>query len=92
MEKSKLSAPHREVYFIWDYEQNAVDEVGYLIAAGLESGVITREGNAGWKMGRTKVNGRAKFKEKVASSPEMQAKLRTSIFPGSPEADSPKDE
>lgn len=96
MEKSKLSAPHREVHFVWDYEQNSVDEAGYLIAVGLENGIITREGKAGWKFGKVKVQGREKFHQRVAKDRELQAEIRQAlapwISPGSPAADSPKDE
>lgn len=89
VEKSKLSKPFRDVYFTWDYETGEVDEVGFLIALGLESGAITQNG-ASWAFNGTTVRGREKFKEAVMTDPTMQEAIRAavlpSISPGSPEA------
>lgn len=84
VEKSKLSAPHREVHFVWDHEQNAVDEIGYLIAVGLESGYITQNG-AMWSCNGIKVKGKDKFKETVKTDSNLQQAIRASVFPGNQE-------
>lgn len=42
LEKSKLSAPYGDVIFDYDLRTGDVDEVGYIITRGLETGVITR--------------------------------------------------
>ena len=90
MEKSKLSAPHREVHFVWDYETNSVDEAGYIIAMGLEAGIITQNG-AMWEFDGTKVRGKDKFKAAVTANPAMQARILTAVrFPGSQEPRKPK--
>lgn len=85
LEKSKLSAPHKEVHFVWDFETNSVDEIGYLISLGLESGAITRSGKDGvvWQCGQTTARGRAKFKAAVEADPALQATIRGSVSPGS---------
>lgn len=83
VEKSKLSAPHREVHFVWDHETNSVDEIGYLIAVGLESGYITQNG-AMWSCNGIKVKGKDKFKETVRTDSNLQQAIRASVFPGSP--------
>ncbi len=88
VEKSKLSKPFRDVYFTWDYETGEIDEVGFLIALGLESGVITQNG-AAWAFDGTTTRGREKFKEMVMTTPEVQQAIRAavlpSISPGSPD-------
>ena len=89
VEKSKLSSPHREVHFTWDYEANGVDEIGYLIACGLESGHITQKG-AVWTYDGQTYRGKDKFKEAVRTNSAMQGKMRSqalpALFPGSHEA------
>jgi recombination protein RecA len=75
VEKSKLSAPHREVHFVWDHEQNSVDEIGYLIAMGLESGYITQNG-AMWECNGIKVRGKDKFKEEVKNNKALYLAIR----------------
>lgn len=81
VEKSKLSAPFREVHFVWDHEQGAVDDIGYLIAAGLESGYITQKG-ASWEYNGVKVRGKDKFKEEVKTRPALRDAIHKSVFPG----------
>ena len=74
VEKSKLSAPHREVHFVWDHELNSVDEISFLIAAGLESGYITQSG-ASWEFDGVKVRGREAFKQLFVEDNGMHQKL-----------------
>lgn len=78
VEKSKLSAPHREVHFVWDHASNGIDEAGYIIAMGLEAGVITQKG-AMWEFDGTKVRGKDKFKEMVVADPTMQDRVLTAV-------------
>lgn len=64
LEKSKLSAPHKDTYFNFDLESGEIDEVGWLITWGLESGDVIRQGKS-WhvKGSKKKVVGAANFKE-----------------------------
>ena len=88
VEKSKLSKPFRDVYFTWDYETGEIDEVGFLIALGLEAGVITQSG-ASWEFEGDKWRGKDKFKEAVVTTPGLQQAIREAVLPstspGSPD-------
>lgn len=89
VEKSKLSKPFRDVYFTWDYETGEIDEAGYLIALGLEAGLITQKG-ASWNYEGETWRGKAKFKEAVMTDTALQARIKEAViplgFPGNPEA------
>lgn len=78
LEKSKLSAPFRDVWFDWDLESGQVDEIGFLIAQGLEKGYVILNGNT-WQHGRWKAVGRERFKTLVTSTPEAQKSLRGAL-------------
>lgn len=88
VEKSKLSKPFRDVYFTWDYETGEIDEVGFLIALGLEDGIITQSG-ASWEFEGEKWRGKDKFKTAVTEDRTLQDRIREavlpSISPGSPD-------
>lgn len=60
VEKSKLNAPHRDVYFHFDFRMGQVDEWWYLATKCLDTGVLTYERKAWWVTGQTKkFHGRA---------------------------------
>lgn len=80
VEKSKLSKPFRDVYFVWDFETGEIDEVGFLIALGLESGQITQKG-AAWAFDGQTYRGRENFKREVAENAELQARMRELVIP-----------
>lgn len=50
--KSKLNRPEREVWLTWDVNTASVDVTGYLIAVGMEHGLVTR-GKGSWKWNPT---------------------------------------
>jgi recombination protein RecA len=77
LEKSKLSSPHREAWFLWDYKQWGVDEVNFLVALGLEKGVVLQKGQM-WSIqgSKTSHRGRAKFLGSLASNPRTKSRLR----------------
>lgn len=78
VEKSKLSAPSREVYLTFDMETGQVDEVGYLIAWGLENGEVIREGKSWWiRGGKKKYVGAEKFRQAVETNPRYMKTLRS---------------
>lgn len=78
--KSKLSKPFGDAYFTWDLTTGTIDEVGYLIGACLEAGVVTQRG-ASWAYRTHKAQGREKFKALVDKDPELQAQMRSAVFP-----------
>ena len=80
VEKSKLSKPFRDVYFTWDYQTGEIDEVGFLIALGLESGDITQKG-AMWEFEGQTYRGREKFKETVTEDQQLQVAIRSTVLP-----------
>lgn len=94
VEKSKLSKPFRDVYFTWDYETGEIDEVGFLIALGLESGLITQKG-AAWTFDGQNYRGRENFKEAVTNDPALTERMRGMVLPlafrGNQEADKKTD-
>lgn len=89
IEKSKLSRPYAEVNFVWDLEKGGVDDIGFLIAQGLERGWITQPNNVTWQYKDTKINGKAKFRSWLTENPlaqkELRDRLMASVFPGVPE-------
>lgn len=82
IEKSKLSKPFRDVYFTWDLVTGQIDTVGFLIAQGLEAGVITQKG-AAWEFAGTTWRGKDKFKAAVMENQQMQDAIQTALQPKS---------
>ncbi len=93
LEKSKLSAPHREQHFVWDLQTASIDEVGYMVAQGLEHGLVNQKGNT-WTLPGTayKAVGRDNFLTLVRDNPKARTALREAVVavvmpsasPGSP--------
>lgn len=50
IEKSKMSKPYSEIFFDFDLKQGKIDELSFLISAGLSNDLILREGVKKWKM------------------------------------------
>lgn len=74
LEKSKLNRPLREEWFLFDLHGGRIDETAWLIAQGLERGVITFKG-AMWTIPdylEDSVRGREKFKEWLDGDPEAK--------------------
>lgn len=78
LQKSKLSRPFTEQHFIWDLRTGSLDLVGYLIAQGIELGLVTQKGNT-WSVGKHKAVGREKFRALVASNPDLALDLENQI-------------
>lgn len=55
VEKSKLNAPTREVFLVFDLESGQIDELAFLITWGLENGVIERKGKT-WSIVDSGIN------------------------------------
>lgn len=87
VDKSKLSAAHREAIFTFDLTHGEVDEVGYIISEGLTQGLITKNG-AVWKMknGKKSFRGEDALRTMFDQNPETLQRLRDSLTsPGSAE-------
>jgi recombination protein RecA len=78
LSKSKLSKPMTEMNFVWDLRAGQIDISSFLMAQGLEIGVITQKG-ASWVFDGRRVIGKDKFHGLVMTDPEIQAKLTTMI-------------
>lgn len=81
LEKSKLSSPHREQHFVWDHTIPGVDEVGFLVAQGLEYGEVEQKGNT-WQVSGTpyKAVGRENFLTMVRTTPKASESLRDAVL------------
>lgn len=86
LEKSKLNKPLREGWFSFDLESGSVDDLGFLIAQGLETGLITYS-NARWTIPEIledSIHGKDKFKDWLQEDEEVQQWLRDQIVPTVP--------
>lgn len=80
VEKSKLSKPFRDVFFTWSLEQGGrVDDVGFLVAQGLELGFIQQTGTATWQYGDLKTQGKDKFQTKLREQSDVLDALRQQV-------------
>ena len=76
--KSKLSKPFREVWFTWNLETGQIDHVEFLIAQGIEQGLIVQSGNT-WTYGTVRAVGREKFQKALRASETDVAELGDAI-------------
>jgi recombination protein RecA len=92
LEKSKLSAPSRDVLFTFDLTSGQVDEIGYALSAGLEKGIIKHEGRSWWVDETEKTVGAEKFRGWLRDHPEVVEMIRQELLEpsGSHEADKSK--
>ena len=94
LEKSKLTAPHREVNFLYDFRTARVDEVLYVVGRGLELGLIESNGQT-WTINSGKglgpVRGRENFIEALRQS-EMEVDWLKSQIMSHSVTDSPGDQ
>lgn len=77
LEKSKLSEPFREEWFLWNLRSGFIDEAAYLIGQGLEHGLVKKNGNT-WTGGGVKAVGKDKFRDAVEANPDG---LRMALLP-----------
>lgn len=76
--KSKLNKPFREVWFDWSMTESGIDLVGYLIAQGVETGLVQVKGNT-WTYGTKKAVGRDKFRKVMVGDPDALEALETAV-------------
>lgn len=83
LEKSKLSAPNREVWFDYDMKRNRIDEVGYIVGWAIEQGIIKTGTNGSYNYNdEIKVRGREKFLAEMEQQEEVLAWLRAKMTEG----------
>ena len=82
LEKSKLSAPSRDALFTFDLETGAVDELGYLISAGLSDGLVQHEGRSYWVTDQedSKKVGLPKFRGWLVDNPKSLESLKKALL------------
>lgn len=78
LQKSKLNKPFRDVWFDYSMEDSAIDEVGYMIAQGIEHGWITQKG-ASYSYGPHKAVGRDKWRQTVLATPALYEALESAV-------------
>lgn len=84
LDKSKLSAPHREVLFQFDLTRGRVDNRNFLLAQGIERGIVTRSSAGHWNVPQvmpSTIHGKEKFYTYLDANPEVEEWLLTEIMP-----------
>jgi recombination protein RecA len=76
--KSKLTKPFREVFFTWDLQTGQIDLPGYLIAQGLEMGLIKVRGNT-WSFGAVRGVGKTNFKNAFTKNQQAMHQLEQEV-------------
>ena len=76
--KSKLSRPFRDVFFIWNLINAEVSNVEFMIAQGLELGLINQKGNS-WSFENLKAVGRQKFLDALTADHSACENLENEI-------------
>jgi recombination protein RecA len=71
LEKSKLSAPSREVWFNYDLRGGFVDDIGFIVGWLIENGFVETGANGLYKMDDLTVRGRDKFIQAIAEDEEV---------------------
>ena len=98
LEKSKLTAPSKDVLFTFDLNHGSVDDVGFAITQGLIDGHVKHEGRRWWLCGEedTPVVGMPKFRKGLEEHPfrlnKLKEALTTSKSHGTQDQDSGTDD
>jgi recombination protein RecA len=82
LEKSKLSAPNREVWFDYDMQRNCVDEAGFIIGWAIEQGIIETKSGGLYVYDELKVRGREKFVARMEEQTEVMEWMRKQMTEG----------
>jgi recombination protein RecA len=78
LSKSKLNKPFRDVFFDWSLIDEGIDIVSYLVAQGIDLGLIKKSGNT-WKYKNVSAVGKDKFYQAVRASDSAQRGLENAI-------------
>lgn len=84
LEKSKLSAPHTDAVFLYDLRTAAVDDLGYLVAQGLERGLIERTTTGRWSIPGVRdeaIHGKDKFLAWIRANQAVTDWLTDEVVP-----------
>lgn len=84
LDKSKLSAPHRETWFDYDLTTGKIDNRSFLLAQGIERGMITRSSAGHWNVPSVMpkpIHGKDNFYAYLDKNPEVEEWLMTEIMP-----------
>lgn len=76
--KSKLNKPFRDMWFIWSLTKGQIDLPAFLLAQGVESGLIEVTGNT-WVFENVRAVGRQKFSDALASNADALMVLEDRI-------------
>lgn len=77
--KSKLSKPFQEEWFDWNLNTGSLDMVSYMIAQGMEHGIIEVSGTT-WLVNGTKVAvGKPKFRKAVEAAPDLLLEIENGV-------------
>ena len=76
--KSKLSAPFRDTFFDWNLEGGFVDIPTYLMAQGVETGIVTYKGSM-WNYGKHAIRGREAFHTFLTENHNVALRLENQI-------------
>ena len=93
LEKSKLTAPSKDVLFTYDLHLGEVDEVGFAITQGLVDGHVKHEGRRWWVdingEEDTPVVGLPKFRTMLEENPIRLNKIKKALLRshGTPDQD-----
>lgn len=79
LEKSRLTKPHRDVLFTFDYTTGRVDEARFMVSYGLDRGLIERRGKV-YSIGGETWSGVEATVEAVRESEELQQSLRSAFL------------
>lgn len=83
VEKSKLNKPYREVWFTYDLTHQDIDDIGFLMAQGIELGLITKKGKSSWEIPDImdgSVNGLPKLHKWIAEDDEVVEWLHEKVM------------
>lgn len=84
LEKSKLSRPQADVIFDYDLRHGQVDDRGFLVARGLEDGLVTRSSSGHWDIPgvlEKPIHGAPKWTAYLDDNPEVTEWLRENVMP-----------
>ena len=78
IEKSKMSKPYGEIFFDFDLEAGEIDELSFIISAGLSSDIVLREGTRKWKVATEEkaIVGYQNFKDYLKENPKTIESLK----------------
>lgn len=76
--KSKLNKPFRDVWFNWSLTESMIDEVGFVMNQGIESGYVKQSGS-NYSLNGLKANGKDKFRLLVETDPSIRHALENAV-------------